>query len=194
MNGIDIITEKIVSEARSAVEEKIKAAEEYSSGVIAEAKSNAEDKASAILGKAAKNCEDIARRTESVTDLDKRKMLLSAKREVLDEIFAGLEKEIFGLEESEYAAFLRKLIKNAPKSEEILFSEKDYEIGKGVIDVLSSEGFRFANVGTTDKIDSGFILVDGAVKQVYSLKEIIMQYRAQAEPKVVSLLFSDEVK
>ena len=162
--------------------------------MIAESKSNAEDKASAILGKAAKNCEDIARRTESVTDLDKRKMLLSAKREVLDEIFAGLEKEIFGLEESEYAAFLRKLIKNAPKSEEILFSEKDYEIGKGVIDVLSSEGFRFANVGTTDKIDSGFILVDGAVKQVYSLKEIIMQYRAQAEPKVVSLLFSDEVK
>ncbi len=194
MNGIDIITEKIVSEARLAVEEKIKAAEEYSSGVIAEAKSNAEDKASAILVKAAKNCEDIARRTESVTDLDKRKMLLSAKREVLDEIFAGLEKEIFGLEESEYATFLRKLFKNAPKSEEILFAEKDYEIGKGVIDVLSSEGFRFANVGTTDKIDSGFILVDGAVKQVYSLKEIIMQYRAQAEPKVVSLLFSDEVK
>lgn len=194
MNGIYKITEKIVSEARSAVEEKIKAAEDYSNGLIAESKSEAEEKAAAILGKAAKNCEDIARRTESVTDLDKRKMLLSAKREVINEIFAELEKEIYSLNDDEYADFLRKLIKNAPDAKTILFAEKDAEIGKSVISSLAESGVKFSEIGVTDKIDSGFILVDGAVKQVYSLKEIIAQYRAKSEPKVASLLFSDEVK
>lgn len=192
MNGIQNVTDKITSAALAAADEVVKEAEKNAAELAKKVEVEAAEKALALMNEAEKDCAEIHRRSLSVTDLDKRKMTLAAKRDILNETYEEIRKAVYDLPAAEYAAFLTKLILSSEGYSELIFAEKDKTVSKKILTALKNAGRSYSSVTYTDSIERGFILGEGAVRVDYSLDEILAANRAATEIRTAGELFAAE--
>ena len=113
MNGIDKITEKIISEARAEAAGITDAAREKALAVSRGYAQKAADARAAIDGAASAEANAIMVRTKASLETVQRSALLSEQAAIIDEVFADAYKSIRGLNDEKYVSFITALAVSA---------------------------------------------------------------------------------
>ena len=136
MEGIEKITAKIAQDAQAEIGRLTAETDEKVQAVRANAEHQAQQEANEIVEKGRMAASERLERLSSASQMERRKLELAAKQEVLGEAFNMALEKLCTLPEQEYIALLTKLALEASSSgkERIIFSQKDRNtVGKQVV-------------------------------------------------------------
>lgn len=136
MNGIEKITQRILEDARREAAQIADQAAQKAQEIRAQYDVQAQQETATILSRGEKVAAERLERLESAAGLERRKMELAAKQQVLEEAFQKALDDLCQLPESEYIALLAALAVKAARSgrEQLIFSAKDRaRVGKQVV-------------------------------------------------------------
>lgn len=141
-------------------------------------------------------CREILNRAESADRQNRRRALLHARGQVIDEIIVEAKAKIEGLPDKEYFDLLFRLFeKNAqPLDGVIRFAPADYErIPDGFLERCKQvfPGHALGLSGDMEDIQNGFVIQYGNILQNCSIDGIFESERQMLRDKVYEVLTSD---
>jgi len=136
MDGIEKITQRILEDARREAESIDAQARQKAEEIALQYARQAEQETQAILTRGEKAANQRLERLESAAGMERRKMLLAAKQQVLAEAFEKALDDLCSLPEKEYIDLLAGLAVKAARSgrEQLIFNLSDRaRVGKQVV-------------------------------------------------------------
>lgn len=136
MDGIEKITARILDDARREADEIAAQAKQKADEITRRYAEQAQQEAKAILSRGEKAAAERLERLESAAGMERRKMLLAAKQQVLAEAFEQALDDLCALPEQKYIDLLAALAVRAARSgkEQLIFSAADRaRVGKQVV-------------------------------------------------------------
>ena len=136
MEGIEKITAKIAEDAQAEVNRLMAETSEKVKAIQTSAAAQAQQEANEIVEKGRMAASERLERLSSAAQMERRKLELSAKQEVLGEAFDLALSKLCALPEKDYIDLLTKLALEASSSgkERLIFSQKDRnKVGKQVV-------------------------------------------------------------
>jgi len=193
------VVEKILSEAKAEAD-KIKAeARDKASKQEAELKAKLEEFRKETEGLAAKAAKEKKKRMLAGARMDMRKEHLTAKVELLNEVFEKTREKINSLPEKEYQEFMESLMHKAIESgdEEVIIGTEDGRLSNGLIKSVNRKlgpGFKgnLQLAKDTANIDGGFILRRGKIQVNVSVDVLLEKAREEMEIELSNDLFGGE--
>lgn len=186
------ITEKIRNDAQKEADE-----------ILAKAKAQAE----ALTSRADRECAEIQagfddrfgaerpeimKRREIVANIDVSKMMLSAKRELIEDVYRGALEKMKALPKDEYLAFCTNLLDGAvsTKDEQVVVGEDEKYIDGAWLDSYNAgHGTKLAFADERAEISGGFILRRGRISVNCSWEMLLKVSQEKQESDVVKRLF-----
>lgn len=136
MEGIEKITAKIAEDAQAEIDALTAETDGKIQAIRSNAEHQAQQEANEIVEKGRMAASERLERLSSAAQMERRKLELSAKQEVLGEAFDLALEKLCSLPEQEYIVLLTKLALKASSSgrEQLIFSQKDRaRVGKQVV-------------------------------------------------------------
>lgn len=136
MEGIEKITAKIAQDAQAEIAELMAQTDEKVRAIRESAQAQAQQEANEIVERGRNAAGERLERLRSASQMERRKLELAAKQEVLNETFELALEKLCSLPEQEYIDLLTKLALEASSSgrEQLIFSPKDRSrVGKQVV-------------------------------------------------------------
>ena len=136
MEGIEKITAKIAQDAQAEIARLTAETGEKIKTIQAEAEAQARKEAAEIEARGRAAADERLERLSSAAQMERRKLELGAKQEVLSEAFDLALEKLCTLPEQEYIALLTRLVLEASSTgrEQLIFSQKDRNtVGKQVV-------------------------------------------------------------
>ena len=136
MEGIEKITAKIAQDAQAEISQLMAETDQKVQAVRANAAAQARQEAGDIVEKGRAAASERLERLSSASQMERRKLELAARQEVLGEAFALALEKLCTLPEQEYIALLTRLALEASSSgkEQLILSQKDRAaVGKQVV-------------------------------------------------------------
>ena len=185
MSKLDIITQKILEDAR----ERVRAIEEASQtkidsligGQLAEAKSRSEEN----LVRVTKAATEAKTRALQAAHLKKRDEVLRAKYELISQVLTDLKSELKKLGDAEYEGFIRSTLDKLELDE-----KAELVVPADKIRLVESLGFKFP-VHADDKLESGFQIHQGNSWINYDFSALVDFSRDKLEPEILLHLFAE---
>lgn len=191
MKETEGIIEKILSDAKAQAKEIIDKAE-YDKAMCEKATNEwVEDYFSAQRKTLKKECEDLIERKLTISKLDKRKIALATKQDIIQDILAKVLERLLSLPKDEYLAYvLRLLEKFSENGDQIVLSrdnklcKKDFE-GKQIV---SERNLTFADY--TGDFLGGIMLVGKVCDKDLSFKAVLEENKENIISVITSELFN----
>lgn len=136
MEGIEKITAKLEQDAQAEIGRLMAEADQKIQAIRANAAAQAQQEANEIVEKGRMAASERLERLSSASQMERRKLELASKQEVLGEAFDLALNKLCTLTEKEYIELLTKLALEASTSgkEQLIFSQKDRaRVGKQVV-------------------------------------------------------------
>lgn len=191
MTGLDKIIEHIKQDAQATADAKIAEAKAEAQELLAKA---AEEEKALLAD--AKEAADAAgaqakERGVSAAALAKRKILLTAKQELITKTLEAAKKAMTEQADDEYFKTLEALVKKHAQAEagKIMFSKKDKaRIPAAFTKTL--EGYKLTVAEETQEMSGGFILLYGDIEENCSFDALFLQAKEELQDKVRDYLFA----
>ena len=136
MEGIEKITAKIAADAQAEVDRLNSETQAQIDRLRAQAQAQADRESADLLAQGRRAAEERLERLKSAAGMERRKLELAAKQEVLGEAFDLALEKLCTMPEQEYVALLTKLALEASSTgrEQLIFSPQDRSrVGKQVV-------------------------------------------------------------
>lgn len=167
----------------------------------------ANEKANEIISLAANQCKDylykskteidrltleIDERSRSVAELDARKLLLAAKAQVLDSVYAKTLEKLRNLEKEQYSALIFSMLENAKDGDVVTVSEREKDIvtKESLADFAKKKGISLTLADKFGDFDGGVIISENGVDNNFTLEVEVALLREQTETKIAKEIFS----
>lgn len=194
MDGLDRLTQKIIDDAKARAEEIIKEAEKQAEKVLQEAETKAKTEFEKTEAQARKKAEEILRGFESGANSAGKKMMLSAKRELINMSFKKAMDELENLSDTEYFGIIYKIAGKykSDKKAELMLSETDFKrIPADFEEKLKEISGGNMTLGETPAaIKNGFILKYGLSEENCSFDSLINTNSEKLQDKVAQIMFA----
>lgn len=195
MDGIEKITQRIREDTQREIAAIEAQAQEKAQAIRDQYAQQARQESAAILARGEKSANQRLERLESAAGLERRKLELAARQQVLGEAFALALDKLCALPEEEYIALLAALAAKAAQSgrEQLIFSHKDRaRVGKQVVmaanERLGSGALTLSE--QTRPIRGGFVMSDGDVEVNCAFETLVRMQREKLEKEVADILFA----
>lgn len=166
----------------------------------------ANGKADEIISLAAKQCKDylyqskteidrltleIDERSRSVAELDARKLLLAAKTQVLDDVYAKTLEKLRNLDKEQYGALIFAMLENAKDGDVVIVSEREKDIvtKQSLADFAKKKGIKLILADKFGDFDGGVIISENGVDNNFTLDVEVSILREQTETKIAKEIF-----
>lgn len=136
MEGIEKITAKIAQDAQAEVDRLERETRAQVDEILSQARTQAEKETADTLARGRKAADERLERLQSAAGMERRKLELGAKQEVLGEAFDLALEKLCAMPEEEYVKLLTALVLEASTTgkEQLIFSTKDRaQVGKQVV-------------------------------------------------------------
>ena len=136
MEGIEKIAAKIAQDAQAEIQKLMAETDEKVKAIQEDAQAQAQQEANEIVERGRSAAGERLQRLSSAAQMERRKLELAAKQEVLGEAFDLALEKLCTLPDQEYIALLTKLVLETSSSgkEQLIFSQKDRnKVGKQVV-------------------------------------------------------------
>lgn len=137
MNGIEKITEKILSDAGAQAAEILADAKKEAAEIVASYQAEAAEKKQKMVEMAEAQAVEHERRIVSSAELDARKAILAQKQALIAKAFDATKEKITTMDEPSYIDFLCTLAAQSVidgKEEVVLSAEDSQKFGQKVVD------------------------------------------------------------
>ncbi len=136
MNGMEKIAQRIQGDAQKELDQLEAETRRQAEELLAQTRAQAGQEREAILARGKKAAAERQERLESAAQMEKRKLTLAAKQEILDQVFDRALEKLCALPEEELIPMLSRLAGQASASgkEQVIFSKRDRaRLGKQVV-------------------------------------------------------------
>ena len=136
MNGMEKIAQRIQGDAQKELDQLEAETRRQAEELLAQTRAQAGQEREAILARGKKAAAERQERLESAAQMEKRKLTLAAKQEILDQVFDRALEKLCALPEEELIPMLSRLAAQASASgkEQVIFSKRDRaRLGKQVV-------------------------------------------------------------
>ena len=197
MDGQQKIIDKILSDATHDAGEMLSEALKKAEALVAAKQSEADAEYDLSVEEARKAGEEVVRRRLTVADLEVKKLLLSAKKQAVDEAFEESLKKLLALPKEEYAALVESMIASAADDGDVVvISENDKNVlTKAVFDKISAKiGKKLTLSDTFGNFRGGVMLLGKGVDKNLTFESELALLRDEVEPEVAKIMFSNGKK
>ena len=197
MDGQQKIIDKILSDATHDAGEMLSEALKKAEALVAAKQSEADAEYDLSVEEARKAGEEVVRRRLTVADLEVKKLLLSAKKQAVDEAFEESLKKLLALPKEEYAALVGSMIASAADDGDVVvISENDKNVlTKAVFDKISAKiGKKLTLSDTFGNFRGGVMLLGKGVDKNLTFESELALLRDEVEPEVAKIMFSNGKK
>lgn len=180
-------SEKTIEEIKSQSKDKC-------SSIIEKAKAKADEIISNAEKKKAEQTEKLTKASKSRIELEKRNILLKAKRKEIDKAVDAVLVYMSELEDKQYFELIYKFASTLGNKEGIVFlGERDIKrVPEDFEKKLSESGIKATLSMIPDKsIKTGFILKNGDIEDNMSFESVIAEKREAVEDLINRELFKD---
>lgn len=186
------IIEKVQKDAAREAEEIIAEANAHAENIIR----RTEEENDAVKSGFARRFEverpEIFRRREIVANLDVKKMVLQAQRDIINDVYAAALQKLCGMERDEYLGFCSALLDNAviTKEETVRVGAAEKYCDKAWLDAYNKKNeARLVLAEEAADIAGGFILENGRIGVNCSWEMLIQMAQEKLEADVIKRLF-----
>ena len=165
--------------------------------LVAAKQSEADAEYDLSVEEARKAGEEVVRRRLTVADLEVKKLLLSAKKQAVDEAFEESLKKLLALPKEEYTALVGSMIASAADDGDVVvISENDKNVlTKAVFDKISAKiGKKLTLSDTFGNFKGGVMLLGKGVDKNLTFESELALLRDEVEPEVAKIMFSNGKK
>lgn len=197
MDGQQKIIDKILSDATHDAGEMLSEALKKAEALVAAKQAEADAEYDISVEEARKAGEEVVRRRLTVADLEVKKLLLSAKKQAVDEAFEESLKKLLALPKEEYAALVESMIASAADDGDVVvISENDKNVlTKAVFDKISAKiGKKLTLSDTFGNFKGGVMLLGKGVDKNLTFESELALLRDEVEPEVAKIMFSNGKK
>jgi len=187
-NLTDYIVSKGKEEAKLIKAEADKAALKVERDIL----NKAEEEAKRIILSASTEADYKVSTLEMTQEIERRKALLRAKSEVINEVFQQAYQKIKNLPDKEFLSLIISLIKKEKYSgsEEIMVNKEEFNKYEALIPKINQElKTEFKLSKKPALIDSGFLMVGKYYDLNFDFMELINEVRREYESKLSEELF-----
>lgn len=191
--SIENITANILKDANENAKASLMNAEKTKNDIINNAINEAEAIKKAAADKALKEADSLKSRKVSAAELQKRKMMLSAKQEAIKKSFDEALIKLKTMPEDKYMNFLTNEISKIPYNEGVIILNKHdrdkigEKLVKTVNEKLKAEKFKLSN--ETVNSHGGFILKSGSVEINSTFETLLDSMKDELTNEVANALF-----
>lgn len=199
MNGIEKIMDRIAQDGEQKARTLIAQAQAEAEEITASYEAKAREQSAEILAAGGKQAEEYISRQKSVAQLEARKLLLSAKQEMLARAFEEAKRSMLELPEKDYVNLLVSLALRAitKGTEELVFSHSDRNVlGKKVViaanEALEAQG-KTAGLHLAEEardFQGGLYVKDGNIETNCTFDTLIRRQKEKMSGEVAAVLFS----
>ena len=197
MDGQQKIIDKILSDAKHDAGEMLSEALKKAEALVAAKQAEADAEYDLSVEEARKAGEEVVRRRLTVADLEVKKLLLSAKKQAVDEAFEESLKKLLALPKEEYTALVGSMIASAADDGDVVvISENDKTVlTKAFFDKISAKiGKKLTLSDTFGNFKGGVMLLGKGVDKNLTFESELALLRDEVEPEVAKIMFSNGKK
>lgn len=199
MTGLEKILKAINDEAQSAANQILEDADKQARAIMEAAKAEAEKQVAQIEEKAELDVRDIMNRSESAAALQRRKILLETKQQLINATIEKARRSLAELPESEYTDMVLSMVKRFAHNQtgQIQFSAADKKKLPADFDsrmkaALSNRPLAELTVSEIPaNVDGGFLLIYGEIEENCSFDALFAAEKDTLQDKVHTLLFEE---
>ena len=192
--GIDNILERISVGSEKEAEKITAEARAKATEIYAERTAEAKIAAAALIEAAEKDAIDRINHIKSTAALESRKLVLAAKRDVINEVLDDITPTFRKLPKDEYAAFLVDVAVKSSEKGTLFFANVDYDVADKVRDLLRERPQYKVAKTTVKDISSGFIIKYENVRIDCSVESIVENMKTELETIIASKLFPENTE
>jgi len=193
MNGIERIKARIEADARLENDRILADAKAKAAEIAAAYKAQADTEAAELAAKGEKLAAEREERLVSAAQMEARKVQLAAKQAQVEKVYALALEKLCAMPAEQYLDILAELLEKASATgkEEVIFSEKDRDVGKAAIEKANQRsGKQLKLAEETQKISGGFILKDKNVEVNCTFETLVRLQKADTAGTVAKMLFA----
>ncbi len=189
----EAILERIISDAQAAADATVAEAEGRAAEIIAEAEARAARDRQGTSAIIAERSKAIADGKSATARLDGAKVMLAAKRGVIDEVYARALEKLKALPQKDAVRLAEGLLLSyAEDGDELVFATNfAYKAQVLKLAVVAEKNLK--NSGKTADIDGGFILIGKNSDKDLSYGALLALDREERQAEIAAKLFSDGV-
>ncbi|MGN0806546.1 MAG: V-type ATP synthase subunit E [Candidatus Coproplasma sp.] len=187
--GKEDIVERIISDAEEEARKIVAAAEEKAAQTISKAEEEAERARIGTEAEVAEKVKGILDGKAATARLDCAKIMLGAKREVIDEAYARALELLIGLGKDDSLSLAEGLINSyAEEGDRIMFAE-NYRYAEEVIKLKVVKDKKLEVSPVRADIDGGFILVGKDSDKNLSYGALLLSDREEKQAEIAAQIF-----
>jgi len=197
MSGLDKIVEQIISAAKEKADMKLNQARQQAEGMIQEIEEAAGKESEKIAQEASDKAADIIERARSAAALQRRRVILSAKQQLIDEIINKAKDSLLTMPADKYFELIKKMVASyaQPQNGQIIFSQRDLsrmpaDFQQQLNELLSPKGISLIISAETRPVDGGFVLAYGDIEENCTFSSLIDSKHDILQDKIHSFLFA----
>ena len=189
----EAILERIISDAQAAADATVAEAEGRAAEIIAEAEARAARDRQGTSAIIAERSKAIADGKAAAARLDAAKVMLAAKRGVIDAVYARALEKLKALPQKDAIRLAEGLLLSyAEDGDELVFATNfAYKAQVLKLAVVAEKNLK--NSGKTADIDGGFILIGKNSDKDLSYGALLALDREERQAEIAAKLFSDGV-
>ena len=191
MNNKDAIIQKIMDDANKVAEGNIKEANDTASKIFARTQKEIDKLEAANEGKTDALYQDALSRSAVVANLDCKKLMLNAKKEIVGKVFDEA-LDTFMAEKKDYLALVEKMISSCCEDgDEVVICERDGKVitKKFIADIAKKTGKKLTLSGEFGDFKGGVLLIGKSYDKNLTLDLELQSVRENIESKIVEILF-----
>jgi Archaeal/vacuolar-type H+-ATPase subunit E len=187
----EAIIEKILSDADKKAESFLNVAKETADDILSQAAEQCKAYYSSSRATIDTSVKDIETRSKTVAEMDAKKLLLSAKAELLDKVYSLALEKVKNLDKEIYAALIRGMLSYAEDGDVITVSkrEKDIVTEDFVSSFAKEKGIKLSLSKNFGDFDGGIILTGKGIDKNLTFEVELSLLRDVTEAEIAKELF-----
>lgn len=187
----EAIIERILSDADAQARAAIEEAENKAAEILAVAEKQCDSYRRKVAADIARAVEDVAARVEVVAGLDAGKLMLAAKADILDRVYAMALEKARALDKKTYRKVVEGMLQCAENGDKVIVSERERGIVTKdmVAEVAKSKNIKLTLSSEKGTFDGGIILTSDGVDKNLTLETEFALLRTETEAETAKKLF-----
>lgn len=187
----EAIIERILSDADAQARAAIEEAENKAAEILAVAEKQRDSYRRKVAADTARAVEDVAARTEVVAGLDAGKLMLAAKADILDRVYAMALEKARALDKKTYRKVVEGMLQCAENGDKVIVSERERGIVTKdmVAEVAKNKNIKLTLSSEKGAFDGGIILTSDGVDKNLTLETEFALLRTETEAETAKKLF-----
>jgi V/A-type H+-transporting ATPase subunit E len=191
MTGIEKITGRIAADAQAEIDAVLGQAKSKAEGIKAQYDAQAQQEYQTLSERGRRAAAEREEHLGSSAQMEARKMILTAKQEMLDKAFQQAERKLCGLDDEKMTELLARLAVKASTtgSEEVVLNGGvKRRLGKSVVERANAEG-KLKLSEEEGAFEGGLLLKNGAVEMNCTFDTLVRLTRGEIAGEVAKALF-----